>query len=327
MAAVDTPTVSIAGAGLVTEADLAEIVGAFQDAAGRLQSVHESLRAEVVRLKEELREANLQIERSARLAALGEMAAGIAHEVRNPLGSIRLYARILEEELASRPSERDIARKIQTSVVGLDAVVTDVLAFSREMRLRPEPASASELFEHALADCAALLDGEPRDSITVKRDAAPGLLVDCDATLVHRALVNVIRNAIEAMRQLPDRKHALALDAAVRRVRGPKGSLSEMTALIVSDTGPGIPPEVASRMFNPFFTTRATGTGLGLAIVHRIVDAHGGRVSVKNRGAGKGGLPGGAVVELLFPVTRGPASLQPVEERTDGVVSRTEAKE
>src|SRR5262249_30890105 len=99
------------GAGL-DPADLAGLLAAFNDVTAKLQASHEQLRAEVSRLTRELGEANAQLERSRRLAALGEMAAGIAHEVRNPLGSIRLYARMLEEDLAHSPSEQTIAGKI-----------------------------------------------------------------------------------------------------------------------------------------------------------------------------------------------------------------------
>jgi signal transduction histidine kinase len=103
-------------------------------------------------LEGELKQANEQLERSRRLAALGEMAAGIAHEVRNPLGSIRLHARMLEQDLEDRPGERTVAGKIIAAVRGLDAVVTDVLAFSKELKVRPEPVLAGDLLTHALEE-------------------------------------------------------------------------------------------------------------------------------------------------------------------------------
>src|SRR5262245_49927759 len=117
------------GAPALSPGDLAELLGAFNDVTTRLQSTHDTLRAQVARLEGELRQANEQIERSRRLAALGEMAAGIAHEVRNPLGSIRLHARMLEHDLTERPEQRGLAEKIISEVRGLDAVVGDVLSF------------------------------------------------------------------------------------------------------------------------------------------------------------------------------------------------------
>src|SRR5262249_42196179 len=122
-------------AGQVTPAELAELMATFNEVTGRLQGTHESLKREVVRLQGELRDANEQLQRSRRLAALGEMAAGIAHEVRNPLGSIRLYARMLEHDLVDRPQERSVATKIAAAVHGLDGVVGDVLSFAREARV------------------------------------------------------------------------------------------------------------------------------------------------------------------------------------------------
>lgn len=288
--------------------ELGELLSAFNDATARLQVAHESLHAEVARLKGELREANEQLERSRRLAALGEMAAGIAHEVRNPLGSIRLYARMLEQDLAGRPEERKLAEKIGAAVRGLDAVVCDVLNFAREMPVRATLASAGALLRGAVDEVLA------DERLTRAGHAAPvriapidplcdDTLLHCDEQHVHRALVNVIRNAVEAM--LPEERSPQprpqrepVLSVGVRRDES-----GEFIALFVRDTGPGIPPEAMERIFNPFFTTRATGTGLGLAIVHRIVDAHGGRIRVRN-------LPGtdvhhaGAEVELQFPAAR-----------------------
>ena len=284
-----------AGGAVMAEGELAQLLAAFSEVTARLESTHEALRAEVRRLKEELREANEQIERSRRLAALGEMAAGIAHEVRNPLASIGLYARILEQELADRPRERETAGKIIASVRGLDAVVCDVLTFAREMRVGRVHVAASEVIERALAEVRQDVAWDEA-GVTVRRlDLEREIVLDCDSGLVHRAMVNVVRNAVEAMVGSGSARRELTIDAGVRRIRGREGGAREMAVLSVRDTGPGVTAEVRSRMFNPFFTTRATGTGLGLAIVHRIVDAHGGRVVVKNH------EDGGAVVELLLP--------------------------
>ena len=272
-----------------------------------MQAAQESLRAEVVRLRGELRQANEQIERGKRLSELGEMAAGIAHEVRNPLGSIRLYARMLVEDLADRAKERATAEKIAAATRGLDAVVTDVLAFAREMPLNMGPAEAGAMLGRAIEEGLAG-DREERGGakrVVVIRDderaEMDGEIVVCDPALVHRALVNVVRNAIQAMRDVGGGVGVCELRANVERRTLPdsSGASRNYTALIVRDSGPGIPPGVMERMFNPFFTTRATGTGLGLAIVHRIMDAHGGRVLVRNVD-GAGGV-GGAMVELLLP--------------------------
>jgi signal transduction histidine kinase len=286
----------------VTPAELAELISAFNEVTGRLQGTHETLRREVVRLQEELREANEQLQRSKRLAALGQMAAGIAHEVRNPLGSIRLYARMLEQDLSDRPAERSIAAKIAAAVHGLDGVVGDVLNFSRELRVSPQECDGAELFERALEACRA---AEPAPgAVRVVRPGARGrgggrngvrARLVCDPLLMHQALVNVVRNALEAMAGCERADgHALTLEHGPRRDEDGRPQFM----LGVADTGPGVSAEVIDRMFNPFFTTRATGTGLGLAIVHRIVDAHGGRIRVRSN-ADRGGV--GTTFTILLP--------------------------
>lgn len=281
------------GGGALSAPDLAGVMEAFNTAAARLQATHEALHAEVRSLKAELLEANQQVERSRRLAALGEMAAGIAHEVRNPLGSIRLYARMLEEDLTDRPESRSVASKIAGAVTRLNAVVGDVLSFAREIKPRLGPADAHDLLREALAT--ARSDEGWWSGLTVVTPEGEGPAVACDCGLVLQALVNVIRNAAEAMdARPPGAERVMTLEARPRRRRGGDGA-GPSVGLIVRDTGPGIPSDVMKRMFNPFFTTRASGTGLGLAIVHRIVDAHGGRTVVSN------GKHGGAVVELVLP--------------------------
>lgn len=294
------------GSAPLTPADLAELMRAFNEVTGKLHDSHERLQGEVERLRRELREANEQLQRSRRLAAMGEMAAGIAHEVRNPLGSISLYARMLEEDLAQRPEQCELAVKIGEAVRGLDAIVRDVLGFARELKLRAQPLDAAGALRRAAE---AVLAGVGAD-VEVRWLEGPMVALRGDRDLVHQALLNVVRNAVEAMEAAERR--VLTLGAA--RVEDPEAG--ERVALLVEDTGGGIAPEVIDRMFNPFFTTRASGTGLGLAIVHRIVDAHGGRVVVKSEPAARRGTR----VELQFP----PASAQdaPGESHTQVVVRR-----
>ncbi len=286
------------------ERDLAELLGAFNEVTTKLQAAHESLRAEVVRLQGELRQANEQIERGKRLAELGEMAAGIAHEVRNPLGSIRLYARMLVDDLGvggDRAKERAIAEKIGSATRGLDAVVTDVLAFAREVRPRSEPVEVGGMISRAIEECLTSDREEHAGAgrVLIVRDdemaEMDGEIVACDPSQMHRALVNVLRNGIQAMREKGG-ECEIRVSVERRTLPDSTGAAKSFTAIVVRDSGPGVPPGVMERMFNPFFTTRATGTGLGLAIVHRTMDAHGGRVLVRNVEGG-----GGAIVELLLP--------------------------
>lgn len=280
----------------MTPADLADLLSAFNDVTGKLGRTHDELKAEVARLNRELSEANSQLARSQRLAALGEMAAGIAHEIRNPLGSIRLYARMLEDDLAGRDKERGLATRIQGAAGELERIVRDVLAFAREVRLDLRACDVSEVIERAVEACRH--DGVPGwQSVEVVRTegGGDGLLVRGDSALLAQALANVLRNAYEAMAETPRATpHRIEIGATVRcDAQGEWGVIS------VKDTGPGIGKDVVSRMFNPFFTTRASGTGLGLAIVHRIVESHAGRVVVRNNS--ERGQEPGATVEIVVP--------------------------
>jgi len=276
--------------------ELRGLMESVTETALRLQDTHVALHAQVDQLKQELAEANAALRRSQALAALGEMAAGIAHEVRNPLGSIQLYVQMLAEDLIDRPVQAELCGKIDRAVTGLDAIVRDVLTFARNLVIRPEAVEASELFDRGEAACESLLRQGVR---VIRSDASMRLCVD--PILIGQALANVIRNAAEAMLESHARPMDLRLDAGRRKVRRPDGRQENCAILSVSDSGPGIPAEVRDRIFNPFFTTRATGTGLGLAIVHRIVDAHGGHIHIENN------ADGGTKIELRLP-TKPPAA-------------------
>ncbi len=254
---------------------LAEIIHAYNQVTDRLQKSHEVLQSEVVRLRQELASADAKLQRSKRLSALGEMAAGIAHEVRNPLAAIQLYTSMIAEDLQGHaeqfPEPVRCARKIASAVRGLDGIVGDVLSFAREIEPAPAALLAADVFERVLATHApAILTA----NVTVNKlyIDTPDLSVLADPDMLHRALLNLIRNAVDAMTLVSGRRE-LTLDA-----REDESGLT----LTVADTGPGVDQGTVDRLFNPFFTTRATGTGLGLAIVHRIVDAHGGTVGVSD---------------------------------------------
>ena len=184
--------------GTMNAEDLKEIFSAFEEVTGALQVTHESLRAEVVRLQGELAEANEQLRRSRELAALGEMAAGIAHEIRNPLGSIGLYASMLTEDLADRPEQAELAGKISSAVRGLNHIVCDVLTFSRQSGVRPEPIDAAELLRDAV-DCSLDAIRDACATIVLPDDTSAGGDLVCDPSVFRQALVNLVRNAAEAV--------------------------------------------------------------------------------------------------------------------------------
>jgi signal transduction histidine kinase len=299
--------------------ELAQVMTAYNTVTRNLERSHEALRAQVARLEAQLARADEQLQRSRRLAALGEMAAGIAHEVRNPLAAIGLYAGILVEDTQSlaagamsggasggagctmvtvASNAAETARKIGAAVRGLDAIVGDVLDFARELRPQTRPVPVSDLLARALEAQGPALQAAGVCVRVSLPDQPPAVMVDAD--LIHQALVNLVRNAVQAMadestRDLPRR---LTVGAAE----------GDPVVITVRDTGPGIARQDRERIFNPFFTTRNTGTGLGLAIVHRIADAHGGGIAVHN--------DGGAVFELRLPAAVSVAASAPSVSRS-----------
>ncbi|MEM1099296.1 MAG: ATP-binding protein [Planctomycetota bacterium] len=273
--------------------DLREIIEAYHAVTERLQHSHETLQAEVLRLREELASADAQLQRSKRLAALGEMAAGIAHEVRNPLAAIGLYAEMIREDAIEIEGAQRLggtAAKINDAVSGLSGVVHDVLNFARPLEPHAKPIPLDELLMRVV---------EAHRPVAEQRGIDIGLgFVQADDAwldpeLMHRALLNLVRNAVDALvNASPTGGKRVRLSASLDR------STDGLT-IRVADTGPGVDDEAIDRIFNPFFTTRSTGTGLGLAIVHRIVDAHAGSIAVHRDPA-----TGGAVFTLTLPQRR-----------------------
>jgi len=250
--------------------ELGRIIMAYSEVTEKLQESHERLEQTVRSLQSELSEKNRQLERRNRLAALGEMAAGMAHEIRNPLGGIQLYASMLAKDVEDRPASVSVVRKISDGVKRLESLVGQVLQFTREMR-----ANVVEIDLAGIVNEAVELAG----GFVVKVDGPRTLPVLADPGLIGQALLNLIRNAIESVT-------ATHGQVAVR-YGGPKDSIEvKQFWIVVEDSGPGIPAGVMEKIFNPFFTTKDQGTGLGLAIVHRIVEAHEGTIVVTNRVGG-----------------------------------------
>ena len=229
----------------------------------------EDLRASV----EELGRAQTELVQRERLAALGELAATVAHEVRNPLGAMANSVSSLRRLIKPEGDAATLLRVLEEENSRLNRIVADLLDFSRpsEPTLYPEPLPA--VIEAALDAAQRASGDEPR--IEVQWDVSDDLpLVRIDARLVQMVFSNLFANAIQAM---PD---GGKLDIGVARLRDASGGC--WAEVRIRDSGSGIAPDVQQRLFEPFFTTRATGTGLGLAIVKRIVDSHRGQVAVES---------------------------------------------
>ena len=255
--------------------DLYEVLQMYNQVTQRLQVSHERLQEEVIRLREQLEQKNRELEQKKRLAALGEMAAGIAHEIRNPLGGIQLYASTLATEVTDRPMAAELVKKISSGVKGLNSLVCDMLAFTGNMNLNRREEDLAEIVAGAVELAApGLLQHKIDVEVAASVENVP---VNVDGNLLQRVLLNLVLNAADAIGEagVTGGKIRISLEKTGEK----------RIALLIDDNGPGIPDNILESIFNPFFTTKHSGTGLGLAIVHRIIEAHGGQITAENRAA------------------------------------------
>jgi signal transduction histidine kinase len=255
-------------------ADLREVIDAYNDLAERLQGSHVTLQREVAKLREELAEKNRQLARKNRLEILGEMAAGLAHEVRNPLGGIELYAGLIARSSQDDGKVLAWAHKIQRATKDLSRTVGEILDFTRPLRPQLRKVDLAEVVAASLDLASSEIQAA---GIEVKQEYCGDAAVAADANLLQRAFLNVVLNAVDAMHS----GGTLVTSASRGDIEG-----REAVAVSFADSGPGIAPEDMGKLFDPFFTRKQSGTGLGLAMTARIVAAHRGRLSARNGGRG-----------------------------------------
>jgi len=222
---------------------------------------------------------------SEKLAVLGQLAAQVAHEVRNPLGVIRSAAQGLGETVAAGDEQALRSCSFITAEIDrLNSVITSLLAFARPLQVDARPVAVSEIFERALLLARDELEAK---KIRVARVAASDVpAVQADSDLMSQVVLDLLNNAAEALPPAGEvRLEARAENGSVR--------------IDVADSGPGVPADLRARIFEPFFTTRQRGTGLGLAIARQIVQAHGGQIQVGERQGG------GACFSISLPAARG----------------------
>ena len=215
-----------------------------------------------------------------RLAAVGEMAAVMAHEIKNPLAAIEVVAGLLRRKAPQNEDVQALVKDIISEAKMANAIVQEVLAFVRPVRLQVDRTSLAE----ALASAVVLADGEAkRGSIQVDTSLPAHLpLLGADQYQLTQVFANLLINAYEAL----EGRGRIAISAVLVTTAAdgallPDGHQPVATVVVdVADDGPGMMPEVAEKIFNPFFTTKAQGSGLGLAIVRKIVDAHEGRIDM-----------------------------------------------
>jgi signal transduction histidine kinase len=249
---------------------------------------HRKVAEELAEANRNLSKAEAAVRRSERLAALGQLSAGLAHELRNPLGTIKASSEMLARSVAAENEvAREVAGFISTEVDRTNSLVTRFLEFARPLKLRLEPADLTQVLDRAVT----LVEREAAlNRVTFYKNYSPDLApFPLDGELMERVFYNLLLNAAQA---------SPAGGAVTVKTRAVDGTAE----VAVIDRGPGIEPRNLEQIFNPFFTTRPEGVGLGLAIVAKIVDEHGGRMAVESE-------PGkGSVFRVYLPI-------QPVQRK------------
>lgn len=235
--------------------------------------------------QEEYRVRNQQLEQRA---LLGEVTASFAHEVRNPINNISTGLQLLAYNLSVDDPNQENIHRLQNDCERLAELVKSSLSFVRPMEYKLEPIDLSLFLSHTLERWKPRLERYNIKPHLQVEDALPP--IEGDIRALEQVLTNLITNAMQAME---GKEGVLALKA--RRVLEP--AIPLQIEVSVSDTGPGIPPEIRDRIFEPFFTTKQSGTGLGLAIVKRIVTAHKGAIHLDS-------MPGGTIFSFILPAVR-----------------------
>ena len=254
--------------------ELTQAFETFTVATARLEHEYAALQERLARLTAELeasqeRERRLEAEalRQSRLAAMGETAAMLAHEVRNPLGAMELFTGLLLQDLRDRPDAQRLAQQVARGIADLNHLVTNLLEFTRTRVPRRQPIDCCGLLDDALRYTVEL---HATSTVAVERHyAGAQVMARADADLLRPVLLNLVRNAMQAM---PD---------GGRLTVGVSGNGAGVE-LSVRDTGPGIPQAEQETIFRPFFSKRTRGTGLGLSVARELVKGMGGGLRVES---------------------------------------------
>ena len=263
------------------EEKLLDAMEKFNLLSGRLEGRYEELLTETDRLREELRRKEEEIRASAKLAVLGEMAAAIAHEVRNPLGSIKLFLSLLRQDLSGADGPLKTLSNIDKSISALEGVVSNILLFSKKAVSQVCPINIHSIIHETGSDW----DRYQSDGLNIKLNLSGNPFLHANESGIRQILNNLILNSAQAIK--------FDGQVTITCCNGKTDTIS----LVVQDNGPGISEEIMSRLFEPFVTTKREGTGLGLAIVKQIVTQHGGELSVRNED--------GARFEIILPRVQG----------------------
>lgn len=258
----------------------------------------------VAPLRTKLVHSEMLLARQEKLATLGTLAAGIAHEIRNPLTSIKARLYTLRKHMQGSETCSNDVSVISGEIVRLERIVQEVLHFARPS----EPRRKIERIDLLLQDVYQLIENSAEKAdVKLILEPAPNLKVFMDAALIKQVVINLVRNGIEATE---------AGGTVTMRGRQSRcqlgGRLREVAVIEVADTGAGIAPEIEDRLFDPFFTTKEVGTGLGLSIAARIVEKHGGLIQYQTQ------LGKGTTFGIILPVASEALESEPAKELASG---------
>lgn len=223
----------------------------------------------------EVKRLESQVQRMHTLAALGEMAATVAHEIRNPLGGIAGFAALLERDLEKEDPRRRLVQKITEGVSRLNRIVTSLLSYTRPLNLRTHPVDLATMVEEVTAFFEIDLERH-NHTISIHRHHAEEVVCPIDTEQFQQVILNLLQNATQAMPEGGDIRIQIDTYSSDQGTQG---------RLQICDSGIGMSTEVQERLFTPFFTTKEDGTGLGLVISKKIIDAHGGSIQVDSQQA------------------------------------------
>ncbi len=279
------------GAAAISRGDLnQEIIIDTQDEIGVLASTFNEMRKKL----REAKQLEEQLQRSKKLAALGEMSAGVAHEIRNPLGVIKSSAQMLRDEftpLEGKEEYQELNTFIIEEVNRLNRVITEFLSFARPTPPDLQKVNINEIIDKTLR----LITSEEKvtPDVKIKVESNKNLpLVMADPEQIVQALLDIALNGLQAMSDGGE------LRIAAKRAEDAEGKYpASLVQIQITDTGEGIPPSIRDKIFNPFFTTKEEGSGLGLAIVHKIIENHKGFIEVESE-VGKG-----TAFKIFLPLT------------------------
>ena len=238
----------------------------------------------------EFRQMQEQVRRMDRLAVAGELAAGIAHEIKNPLASLSGSIQMLRDEVDFGPMQQRLMDITMREAERLNALVNEFLLFSRPEKAVDRSVEVNEVIEDTLE----MLKNSPELSrpIRIEKTLSKNLWVHIDSQRLQQVIWNLVLNAVQEMKN----SGRLSLATAIRTKRGSGDAQEKLAEISISDTGSGILPENQGKVFDPFFTTKDQGTGLGLTIVHRIVENYDGKIFLDSDGRS------GTTFTLHFPL-------------------------